>query len=387
MTRKQRRGPGDGSIIQLPDGTWRGAIRLGPDPRTGKARRRWVRGKTRGDVQRQLVRLQKASHDGLPVAVCKTTVAAWVRWWLDNVVKGTVRASTFTRYEDIARVHIGPGPIGGVPLTKLRRDMVQSWITGLAASGLRPATVSRILQVLRASMTHAERDGLVAVNPARLVRLPRGERFTGKPLTPEQTRTFLDAISGDRHEALYLVLLACGLRRGEGLGLRWGDVDLEARSVSIEGAIQRQRGAGLVRVECKTDRSRRVLALPELVVNALRAHRRRQLEDRLLAGPVWQDTGYVFTSSFGTPLDGANVLKEFRRVLAVSGLPTETRLHDLRHGCATLLLASGVSPRVVMEQLGHSQITLTMNTYAHVMPAALRDAAKVMDETLSGGRS
>ena len=136
-------------------------------------------------------------------------------------------------------------------------------------------------------------------------------------------------------------------------------------------------------VEPKSTRSRRTIALPAVAVTALRSHRVRQLETRLAAGARWQDGGLVFTSGIGTPIEPRRITREFRTLLASAGLP-KIRLHDLRHSCATLLLAQGVSPRVVMETLGHSQVSLTLNTYSHVLPALQRDAADKMNAILGG---
>ena len=199
-------------------------------------------------------------------------------------------------------------------------------------------------------------------------------------LTPEQARAFLEAASGDRLEALYTVALAVGLRQGEALGLRWDDVDLEAGTLTVRHALQRV-GGRLRLVEPKTRLSLRNIALPPMVVAALRAHRSRQLQERLWAGSRWQEHDYVFASTIGTPLDGTNVTHRLQAILLTAGLPRQ-RFHDLRHACASLLLALGVHPRVVMETLGHSQISLTMNTYGHVLPSLQRDAADRMDRLL-----
>jgi integrase len=204
------------------------------------------------------------------------------------------------------------------------------------------------------------------------------------PLEPAQARAFLEAIRGDRLEALYVTALGTGLRQGELLGLSWGDVDLEAGTLRVRQALQRNR-SGLVLVEPKSATSHRVVALPAIVVSALRAHRIRQLEERLGAGERWpaDPRELVFLSTTGTPLEGVNVTRRFQALLADAGLPRQ-RFHDLRHACATLLLAQGIAPRVVMETLGHSQISLTMNTYSHVVPSMTRHAAERMDEALAG---
>ncbi len=166
------------------------------------------------------------------------------------------------------------------------------------------------------------------------------------------------------------------------LGLRWDAVDFDRRLVSVQVELQRIEGR-LQLVELKTDRSRRTIALPVMVIEALRSRRIRQLEEKLAAGPAWNDTGLVFTGSLGKPLDGTGVTRRFQRLLKKAGLP-RYRFYDLRHACASMLLADGVPPRVVMEILGHSQISLTMNTYAHVMPALQREAADRMDAVLAG---
>ncbi|HEX5466219.1 MAG TPA: site-specific integrase, partial [Candidatus Limnocylindrales bacterium] len=163
----------------------------------------------------------------------------------------------------------------------------------------------------------------------------------------------------------------------------WPDVDLEAATITVRQALQRVAGT-LTLVEPKSATSHRTVALPRIVVDALRAHWTHQLEDRLLAGSRWYDDprGLVFTSTVGTPMDGIAVTRRFQAVLDRVGLPKQ-RFHDLRHACASLLLAQGVSPRVVMETLGHSQISLTLNTYSHVIPALGRAAADQMDAVLA----
>ncbi len=173
-----------------------------------------------------------------------------------------------------------------------------------------------------------------------------------------------------------------GLRLGESLGLAWGDVDLSARTLRVRRALQRFDGK-LRFVEPKSESSNRRVALPESAVVVLRRHRVRQQTERLLAGERWQDTGLVFTTTIGTPLDDRNVRKAFGELLGAAELPP-MRIHDLRHTCASLLLAQGGHPRVVMETLGHSQISLTLDTYSHVMPTLERDAADRMDAVLTG---
>jgi len=181
---------------------------------------------------------------------------------------------------------------------------------------------------------------------------------------------------------LYSVALTMGLRQGEALGLRWSDVDLDIGSLRVEKQLQRV-GGELQLVELKTRLSRRALLMPASIVASLREHRCRQLEDRLAAGGKWLEAGLVFTTADGKPLEGSTVTRHFHDHLERAGLP-QRRFHDLRHSCATLLLVQGVSPRVVMDVLGHSDIGMTMNTYSHVIPELRRDAADRMDDLLGG---
>jgi len=207
---------------------------------------------------------------------------------------------------------------------------------------------------------------------------PRVPESEVEGLSPKEAKALLDAVKGDRLEARYSVALA-GLRQGEALGLRWDDLDLDASTISVRGALQRIKG-NYVFVDPKTKRSRRTIVLPAFGVAALRKHRTRRLEERLTAG--WQETGLVFTTADGKPLHYSTVTKGFQRLLRLAGLPRQ-RFHDLRHACASLLLAQGVQPRVAMELLGHSQLNTTMNIYSHVIQDAQRDAAAKMDAALT----
>jgi integrase len=223
---------------------------------------------------------------------------------------------------------------------------------------------------------------MVARNVAALVAPPRVPPSEATPLDPQQARRLLEALEGERLQALFAVPLTAGLRPSEALGLRWQDVDFEAGTISIFQGVQRLEGK-LPLQELKTRRSRRTVSLPNSVLDLLHAHQARQHEARTLLGPEWKETGLVFTTWFGTALEPRNVVRSFKSILKKAELP-DIRFHDLRHTCATLLLVQGVHPRVVMEILGHSQISLTMNTYTHVAPQAQNQAAGLMDDPLSG---
>ncbi len=203
-------------------------------------------------------------------------------------------------------------------------------------------------------------------------------------MAPDKARQFLKSVRGHRLEALFSVALAVGLRQGEALGLRWEDIDMAAGVLRVNHQLQRVDGR-LTLVEPKTDRSRRTLVIPRSILERLRDHEKRQLSERLWAGSTWTDGGFVFTNRSGGPLQARNVIREFHKALKDTGLP-RIRFHDLRHSCATFLLVQGVSPRVVMELLGHSEIAMTMDTYSHVVPELKREAAERMESLLSRNR-
>jgi integrase len=198
---------------------------------------------------------------------------------------------------------------------------------------------------------------------------PRVIRHEIRPLTPEGARQLLDAPADDRWLGLYVTALGTGLRQGELLALRWADVDLDARRLEVRHTLARVGGV-LSLLEPKTDRSRRTVVLPEFVVAALRAHRTRPRMERLVAGSRWVDSGHVFATTVGSPQDAAAVTRAFKRALVRAGLP-ESRFHDLRHAAATFLL-------------GHSSITLTSNTYGHVVERRQQQVAEGMDAVLGG---
>ena len=419
-----RRGRGEGSITKRSDGRWMARVDLGWQD--GKRCRKTLYGRNRREVQDKLREtLHRTEHGMLPVPE-RETVGTYLLRWLDSK-KGGLRSRTYTSYEQVVHAHLVPG-LGRVRLAKLTPQDVATWLSRHQANGASGRTARYARAVLRAALNQALRWELVARNAAALTDPPRYRAREIQPLTPDQAKDLLAAVVGHRLEALVSVGLGLGLRLGEALGLRWDAVDLEAGVLSVRQTLERAGGdpvarrrltaerrrlldeldaassrlarepvaARLVEVrkqlkavqttvqfaEPKTKRSRRTITIPRIVIDALHTHRARQLEERFEAGARWCESGLVFVSSVGTPLDARNLSRMFKAALREAGLPA-IRYHDLRHTAATLLLAQGVDPRTIMETLGHSQISLTLNTYAHVVPALQREAAVKMHEVLT----
>lgn len=369
----KRRANGEGSVYRRHNGTWSGIASL-PD-----GRRKHVYGRSRDEVRRKLSEILHSLEHGTYTDARGRTVGDFLDQWLVEVARPRVREWTYSGYEVHVRRHLKP-VIGRIALERLTPQHVQALLNQKLREGLKPKTVRYLRGTLRTALNEAVRWGLVSRNAAALVEGPRVERYRIAPFTPDEARIFLAGIRGDRLEALYSVALTMGLRQGEALGLCWEDVDLDMGYVRVTKQLQRIHGSPQL-VEPKTERSRRTLAMPPMIAKALKDHRGRQERERNAAGDHWREVGLVFTTPIGTPLDGTAVTKSFHQVLQKAGLP-QRRFHDLRHSCATLLLVQGVSPRVVMDVLGHSQIGLTMNTYSHVIPDLRRDAARRLQELL-----
>lgn len=368
-----KRGNGEGSI-GLYKGRWTARLTL-PD-----GRRKAIYGQTRAEVARKLAAAVRDRDVGLDVSPDKVTVAGYLHRWLEESVKPTNRPSTYLSYEGHVRMHLVPA-FGSLRLSELTPQLVDGMMAKKLEAGLSPATVVRIRATLRRALNRAVKQGLVHRNVAALADPPKVTTKPVAPLTPAMAQDLLTAIRGHRLEALFVLALATGLRQGEMLGLQWSDIDLDVRRVIVRNALQRIDGK-YVLVPPKTERSRRTLSLPTTTVKMLSEHRDRQKAERAVAGNDWFESNFVFTTDKGRPLDGVNVTHAFQRLVKAAGLP-HMRFHELRHACASFLLAQGASMRLVMEQLGHSQIGLTMNTYSHIMPEALEEAASMMEQVLS----
>ena len=342
-------------------------------------RRRVFYGESREEVRRKLNKAIREVDTGTFIDARGRRLGDFLDQWLTEVVRPTVRQWTYAGYEVNVRLHIKP-VLGAIKLDDLTPLDVQRWMNRKVAEGLSAKSVRHMRGTLRAALNQALRWGMVGRNVAMLTEPPRGPKYEIKPLEPEEARRFLAAVKGDRLEALYSVALALGLRQGEALGLRWQDVDLDRGRMRVVHQLQRVESK-LTLVDLKTELSRRTLVLPASTWLKLRQHHDHQQEEKAAAGRNWQDRDLVFTKVGGQPLEGTTVSRMFHRHLDAAGL-TQRRFHDLRHSCATLLLVQGVSPRVVMEVLGHSDVGMTLNTYSHVIPQLRQEAADRMNEIL-----
>lgn len=226
---------------------------------------------------------------------------------------------------------------------------------------------------------------MIAQNPCELCELPRLEKTEMKYLSPEETKIFLEVAKDSKHFVVFLLVIESGMRPEEYLALQWKDIDFEQKALSVRRAIVwKRKGGGFNFTEPKTKKSRRSIPISNSVINALKIHRRKQLEAKLKLGAAYENLDLVFASEVGTPIQPKNLLdRHFRPLLKRAELPS-IRLYDLRHTTATLLLSAGENPKVVSERLGHASIVLTLDTYSHVLPTMQESATNKLEKMMFG---
>ena len=372
-----KRGNGEGSITRRKSGGWMAQFTV----YTAKGRKRkTLYGKTRQEVAAKLAKALSDREGGLVYDAEGLKLGEYLGRWLEDSVKGTVRNTTYERYEQISRARIVP-MLGGVKLKALSPTHVRG-LYKEKLSSLSPRTVQYIHVTLHKALKQAVSDGLIPRNATEAVKPPQVRREEIRPLTPEQVKMLLEAASGDRLEALYVLAVHTGLRQGELLGLKWDDIDLETGTLQVRRALTTAKGGPRLAAP-KTKGSRRRVSLTGSAAQALKSHLERQLEEIDRAGSLWQENGLVFASETGAPLDRRDLTsRRFKPLLKRAGLP-HFRFHDLRHTCATLLLTQNVNPKVVSEMLGHSSIAITLDTYSHVLPNMQDSAAHALEVALS----
>lgn len=366
-----KRAPGEGSVFRRGN-RWVAQVGSGSNRETSYFRTQKEANEWRHEKNEQ-------RKNGLVVAGSKTILAIFLEEWL--VVKhGSVRPNTFNDYAYTARKHIDP-VLGKIRLCDLKANDIQSFYTQKLKEGMSPRRVICTHAVIHAALHHAVKLGLVPRNVADSVTRPKVPRKEMRVLDQMQALRLIQQAEGTRYELLFWFAITTGLRLGELFGLKWEDVNWQNKKIQIKRQVQRRKG-GLEFCPPKSETGRRVITLGQITIDKLRDHYHAQLEMRIQAGEMWKDLDLVFCTPVGTPLEPSNVLKVLKSCLREAGLP-QIRFHDLRHTAATLMLLEGINPKIVQERLGHSDISLTLNTYSHVLPSMQEEAAEKMDELLT----
>jgi integrase len=390
---RTRRGNREGTIYRRAGGGWVAEIRW--TDRHGRRQRSTGSAPTETEARKVLARLRRQVEDGLAPGDRTLTVEAyWRRWREGPLLAGDRKRSTVDLYRVVARTHVLPA-VGGMRLVRLTAGDVEAMLAGMrrtraSRGGAKGTPVSgqtrrTAYTVLSLMLDTAVRDGLVPRNVCADVDRPQVDTAEADYLTVDQLRGVVTALDGHRLRPLVVLLASTGMRLGEGLGLRWRDVDLEEGVVRVTGTVRVVAGTP-ERTAPKSLRSRRTLPLPEPAGVALRAWKATQAAERLRAGTAWHDDGHgwVFTTDSGRVLDQRNAARQYERALTAARLDVPARFHLLRHTAASLMLADGqVSVRTVADVLGHGSTRLTLDTYGHVAPNTRAAALGVIGEALA----
>jgi integrase len=357
-------------------------VELDRDPITNKRRQKWHSGfRTKRDAERALTEIVAAVHAGTYSEPTKQTFSEFVREWL-IAIKPTIRPSTHHRYSRNLTLHVLP-VLGSVQLRHIDAGMLNALYASLladgrknyAGGGLSPRSVQYVHAIIHRALRDAVKWGRLARNPAEAADPPKAaSRPESATWTADELRTFLERTRTSRFAAAYHLIATTGMRRGEALGLRWRDLDLDNGKASIRQTVIAIRHAVMIGTP-KTAKGRRTVTLDSGTVAALREHRKRQAAERLLMGAGWTDLDLVFCHPDGTMVHPERFSRGFLETVARIGLP-RIRLHDLRHGWATMALQAGIHPKVVQERLGHANISITLDTYSHVTAGVHEDAAE-----------
>ena len=389
-----KRSNGEGNVYQRANGTWEARMSY-IDPDTGGRRRASFYGKTARAARAEMKKARDRLDAGAPIKDANTTVGDWLAHWRATTLAVSDRKeSTRALYTTLSRQHLEPAPFGVITLDKLRPSDVEALILRLRAKtkpgrpdpdsddeptplrALSDSTIRSTYTVLRAGLDGAVRDGLLARNPAAQVRRPGVERTEARHLDSDAVTAVLRAAESSRYHPALVLIASTGMRKGEALALAWDAVDLDAGVLRVAATISRI-GGRLVITEPKTVRSRRAVPLHPAVLSMLRRHKARQAAERLRAANQWQNSGLVFTTELGGPVDPRNLLRVIEvasRAAKVDGVG----VHTLRHSAAVAWLESGVHIKAVADLLGHSSIAITGDVYGHTSDDTARAAVDVL---------
>lgn len=384
MPRKStRNAQGGGTIRQRSDGRWEARFTVGRDPGTGKQIQRSLYGSTQRDVRQKLAQAVAELDAGTYQAPSKMTVGQWLDIWTAEYLNH-VRPRTVEAYKCQIRNHIRPA-LGAIRLEALTAPMIQGFYNGMGKvsgdkPGLSAKSIKNVHGILHKALQQAVTVGYLRFNPADACTLPRVEHKELRPLDEADTARFIEAVKGHRYETLFLVTLFTGMREGEVLGLTWDCVDFQLGTVTVNKQLQKTTTGGSVYTLVPTKNGRgRVVAPAPFVMSLMQSQRRRQLEWKLRAGPIWEDSGLVFTDEAGGHLCHHTVYQNYKRVVASIGIPS-ARFHDLRHSFAVASIRAGDDIKTVQGNLGHATASFTLDVYGHVTDQMKQASAARMEQ-------
>jgi len=335
---------------------------------------------TKAECSAWIKETQSQIDRGMTYRKSNIALGTFIQQWLD-VHKTKLAPKTAPRYEQLVRDYILP-QLGNIKLRELRLDKIEAHYITLLEQGLSPRSVHFVHSILHKCLNDAIRRGYTGYNAAHGAILPRYEPKEISILDEDEVLRFLITIRGNANEALYILAIKTGMRKGEILALKWSYLDWKKGTIRVQRQVQRIKGQGIVFRPPKTHAGRRTIQLGEQMLHTLRNHREQLKTRAKVAGNRWQNYNLVFPSTVGTPIGGSNIIKVFKEQIAKAGVK-EIRFHDLRHTAASLMLNNGVPVLVVSKILGHSKTSTTLDIYGHLIPVMQEEAARIMDEIVT----
>jgi integrase len=360
---------------------------LGRDPITGKRKQKKKRGfKTSKEAEKYLTEQLNAIDKGTYIEANKMSFGEYLDYWLKNYAEPNTAPKTFEGYDYIINTHIKP-LLGQIELYKLQPLHLQEYYTLKMEDGrtdgnggLSAQSVKHHHRLISKAVRDAVKWQFVIRNVAEAVNPPKPKKQEMKTLEGEQIAVLLNTAKSSQYYPVIFTAIYTGMRRGEVLGLRWEDVDLENKIVYVRQALQAVKGKGLIFKDPKTGKGRSV-AMTDRLVQMLRSHKAEQNKRKLLLGESYEDYGLVFCQGNGKPFQPSELTRAYNKLIKKAGV-TPVRFHDLRHTHATLMLKQQIHPKIVSERLGHSKVGITLDTYSHVLPNMQKEAADQFDQIL-----
>lgn len=385
----KKRGNGEGTIVKVKDGLWRGAVVIGRDEK-GNLKRKWFNGKTKKEVIDKMQPVLALINTGEYVEPSKTSLGEWLDVWLSEYKKNVLKPTTYDSYETNIRHHLKPG-LGHIPLKDLKTFDIQRFINEKYESGnASTALLRKLKNILHGSLKQAIVNQLITRNVSEGVILPTHKQKEIRVFSREEEKAFINALKGDRLEVAFKLDLVSGLRIGELLGLTWDCVDLTNGIITVKQSLIRvkdrskdaeKKNLYIIENTTKTRNSKRKVPIPKAAVSILKEHKLKQEWEKRIAEGVYEDNNLLFCTASGNRIIPRNAERSFARIAKKAGI-TGASIHSVRHTYATRLFEKGVAAKTVSELLGHKNVSHTLDVYTHVLPDVKSDAVENLNYML-----
>jgi integrase len=378
-----KRGQNEGTIRQRKDGTWEARYSLGRD-KDGRQIQKSIYGKERNEVAKKLNLALSLINSGENIKESKATLYSWMMEWLDTYKKGKIKPSTYETHYGAIKNHIKDTTIGNMALPKINKHHIQTLYNDLQD---KPAVARRIHVMLKDCLKEAVENRLLKKNPVGTIKTPKINKADIQIFTVDEQRRFIKALEGFNRRVVLMLALQTGLRLGELVGLKWSDLDLKAKTITVRRNIKRvqtdfradaKKKTQILELEPKTEKSKRTIPLMESAVKALEEHQKQQRILEIKHKLVWKGEDWIFTTLDGSLIEPRNLVRSFKAVLKKADLP-DINFHALRHTFVSRLLEAGENIKTISELIGHTNVAFTLNTYAHILDENKQSAVEKID--------